>query len=60
MAVVAGEGGSSLGGGEAGDLAGVRTASEKSRQISALLPASSRASGGVRVFRRWQGGRRNF
>ena len=29
--------------------AGVRTASEKSRQLSASSPASSRASGGARV-----------
>ena len=40
--------------------AGVRTASEKSRQLSASLPASSRASGGARVLTRWRGGRRIF
>ena len=40
--------------------AGVRTASEKSRQLSASLPASSRASGGARVCERWRGGRRIF
>ena len=38
--------------------AGVRTASEKSRQLSASSPASSRASGGTRVLTRWRGGRR--
>ena len=38
--------------------AGVRTASEKSRQLSASSPASSRASGGARVLSRWRGGRR--
>ena len=38
--------------------AGVRTASEKSRQLSASSPASSRASGGARVLTRWRGGRR--
>ena len=32
--------------------AGVRTASEKSRQLSASSPASSRASGGARVCAR--------
>ena len=31
--------------------AGVRTASVRSRQLSALSPASSRASGGARVCR---------
>ena len=40
--------------------AGVRTASEKSRQLSASSPASSRASGGTRVCKRWRGGRRIF
>ena len=40
--------------------AGVRTASEKSRQLSASSPASSRASGGARVCERWRGGRRIF
>ena len=39
-------------------VAGVRTASEKSRQLSASSPASSRASGGARVLTRWRGGRR--
>ena len=37
--------------------AGVRTASEKSRQLSASSPASSRASGGARVLtevERWE------
>ena len=37
--------------------AGVRTASEKSRQLSASSPASSRASGGARVLmevERWK------
>ena len=38
--------------------AGVRTASEKLRQLSASSPASSRASGGARVLTRWRGGRR--
>ena len=38
--------------------ADVRTASEKSRQLSASSPASSRASGGARVLTRWRGGRR--
>ena len=38
--------------------AGVRTASEKSRELSASSPASSRASGGARVLTRWRGGRR--
>ena len=37
---------------------GVRTASEKSRQLSASSPALSRASGGARVLTRWRGGRR--
>ena len=36
----------------------VRTASEKSRQLSASSPASSRASGGARVLMSWRGGRR--
>ena len=40
--------------------AGVRTALEKSRQLSASSPASSSASGGARVFGRWRGGRRIF
>ena len=40
--------------------AGVRTASEKSRQLSASSPASSSASGGARVFGRWRGGRKFF
>ena len=40
--------------------AGVRTASEKSRQLSASSPASSRASGGAKVWARWRGGRRDF
>ena len=40
--------------------AGVRTASEKSRQLSASSPASSRASGGARVLTRWRGGRSFF
>ena len=31
--------------------AGVKTASERSRQLSASSPASSRASGGARVCR---------
>ena len=39
-------------------MAGVRTASEKSRQLSASSPASSRASGGARVLTRWRGGRK--
>ena len=38
--------------------AGMRTASEKSQQLSASSPASSRASGGARVLTRWRGGRR--
>ena len=38
--------------------AGVRAASEKSRQLSPSSPASSRASGGTRVLMRWRGGRR--
>ena len=38
--------------------ASVRTASEKSRQLSALSPVSSAASGGARVLTRWRGGRR--
>ena len=38
--------------------AGVKTASVRSRQLSASLPASSRASGGARVLTRWRGGRR--
>ena len=38
--------------------AGVRTASEKSRQLSASSSASSSASGGARVFGRWRGGRK--
>ena len=37
---------------------GVRTASEKSRQLSASSPASSRASVGARVLTRRRGGRR--
>ena len=37
---------------------GVRTASEKSRQLSASSPASSRASGGSTVCERWRGGRK--
>ena len=40
--------------------AGLRTASEKSRQLSASSPASSRASGGARVLTRWRGGRRFY
>ena len=36
--------------------AGMRTASEKSRQLSALSPASSRASGGARVRARVEEG----
>ena len=40
--------------------AGVRTASEKSRQLSASSSALSRASGGARVCERWRGGRRIF
>ena len=40
--------------------AGVRTASEKSRQLSASSSASSRATGGARVCERWRGGRRIF
>src|SRR3954462_15830393 len=39
---------------------GVRMASEKSRQLSASSPASSRASGGARVLTRWRGGRSFF
>ena len=39
--------------------AGMRTASEKSRQLSASSPASTRASGGARVCARWRGGRRD-
>ena len=39
-------------------VASVRTASEKSRQLSASSPASSQASGGARVLTRWRGGRR--
>ena len=38
--------------------AGVRTASEKSWQLSASSPTSSRASGGARGLTRWRGGRR--
>jgi len=38
--------------------AGVRTTSEKSRQLSASSPTSSSASGGARVFGRWRGGRK--
>ena len=38
--------------------AGVRTASEKSQQLSASSPASSRASGGTRICERWRGGRK--
>ena len=38
--------------------AGVRTALEKSRKLSASSPVSSRASGGARVLTRWRGGRR--
>ena len=38
--------------------AGVRTASEKSRQLSASSPTSSAASGGARVLTRWRGGKR--
>ena len=38
--------------------ADVRTVPEKSRQLSASSPASSRASGGARVLTRWRGGRR--
>ena len=40
--------------------ADVRTASEKSRQLSASSPASSKASGGARVLTRWRGGRRFY
>ena len=40
-------------------VAGVRTASKKSRQLSASSPASTRASGGARVCARWRGGRRD-
>ena len=39
--------------------AGVRTASKKSRQLSASSPASMRASGAARVCARWQSGRRD-
>ena len=39
--------------------AGVRTALEKSRQLSASLPTSSRASDGARVFARRRSGRRD-
>ena len=39
---------------------GVRTASKKSRQLSASSSASSRASRGARVCERWHGGRRVF
>ena len=39
-------------------VASVKTASERSRQLSALSPASSRDSGGARVCARWRGGRR--
>ena len=38
--------------------AGVKTASVRSRRLSASSPASSRASGGARVLTRWRGGRR--
>ena len=38
--------------------ASMRTASEKSRQLSASSPVSSRASGGARVCERWRGGRK--
>ena len=38
--------------------AGMRTASEKSWQLSTSSPASSRASDGARVLTRWRGGRR--
>ena len=38
--------------------AGMKTTSEKSRQLSASSPVSSRASGGARVSTRWRGGRR--
>ena len=37
--------------------AGVRTASKSSPQLSALSPASTRASGGARVCASWRGGR---
>ena len=40
--------------------AGVRTASKKSRQLSASSSASTRASGGARFCARWRGGRRVF
>ena len=40
--------------------AGVRTASEKSRKLSASSLASSSASDGARVFGRWRGGRKFF
>ena len=39
-------------GGEEMSAAGVKTASERSRQLSASSPASSRASGGARVCAR--------
>ena len=39
---------------------GVRTASVRSRQLSASSPASSRASRGARICERWRGGRRIF
>ena len=39
---------------------GVRTTSVRSRQLSALSPASSRAGGGARVCERWRGGRGIF
>ena len=38
--------------------AGVRTASVRSRQLSASSPASARASDGAKVLTRWRGGRR--
>ena len=38
--------------------AGMRTASEKSRKLSASSPVSLGASGGARVLTRWRGGRR--
>ena len=41
-------------------MAGMRTALEKSRQLSASSPASSRDSGGARICERWRGGRRSF
>ena len=37
--------------------AGMKTASERSRQLSASSPASSRASGGARVCARRRSGR---